>query len=57
MSETAYAVLRNLSPDRIRSADLLSPLLVPRLLPSQLIAHDTLIGSIAAPRLTPSCRS
>jgi hypothetical protein len=41
--------------DRICSADLLSPLLVPRLLLSALIAHDALVGSIAAPWLTPCC--
>jgi hypothetical protein len=43
------------SSDRICSADLLSSLFVPRLLPSPLIAHDALIGSIAPPRLTPCC--
>ena len=44
------------SLDPICSADLLSPLFVPRLLLSPLIAHDALIGSMAAPRLMPSCR-
>ena len=51
---------KGLSPDssldRICSADLLSPLLVPRLLLSPLVAHDALIWSIAAPRLTRCCR-
>src|SRR5258708_28171673 len=50
---------KGLSPDSsldpICSADLLSPLFVPRLLLSPLIAHDALIGSMAAPRLTPCC--
>src|SRR5258707_12295341 len=54
--EPQSAVLGNSSPDRIRSADLLSPLLVTRLLLSPFIAHDALIGSIATPRLTACCR-
>jgi hypothetical protein len=43
------------SLDRICSADLLSSLLVPRLLLSPLITHVALIGSIAALRLTSCC--
>ena len=42
-------LLLDSSLDRICSADLLSPILVPRLLLSPLIAHDALIGSMAAP--------
>jgi len=55
-SESQRAVLPDSSPDRISSAHLLSPLPVARLLLSPLIEHDPLIGSIATPRLTPSCR-
>jgi hypothetical protein len=50
--EPQSAVLGNSSPDRIRSADLLSPRLVTRLLLSPFIAHDALIGSMATPWLT-----
>ena len=45
------------SPDGIRSADLLSPLLIPRLLLPSLIAHDALIRSIAPARVRSRCRS
>src|ERR1700681_3475515 len=55
--EPQCAVLRDSSPDRIRSADLLGTRLVPRLLLSPLITHDALIRSMAAPRLTLCCRS
>ena len=54
--ELQHAMLSDSSPDRIRSAHLLSPLLVPRLLLSALITHDALVGSVASPRLTASCR-
>jgi len=54
--QSQRALLSNSPPGRIRSAHLLSPLLVAWLLLSPLIAHDALIGSMAAPRLTPSWR-
>src|ERR1700694_1292293 len=50
--EPQCAVLRDSSPDRVRSADLLSTLLLPRLLLSPLIAHNALIRTMAAPRFT-----
>jgi len=43
------------SPDGIRSADLLSPLLVPRLLLPSLIAHDALIRSMPPTRVRSRC--
>jgi hypothetical protein len=55
--EPQGAVLPHSSPDRIRSADLLSPLLVPRLLLSSLIAHDALIRSLSPPRVRSRCGS
>jgi hypothetical protein len=55
--EPQCAVLRDSSPDRVRSADLLSTLLVPRLLLSPLIAHNALIRTMAAPRFTLCCRA
>jgi hypothetical protein len=56
LSRTEGGVLPDSSSSRLRSADLLSPLLVPWLFLSSLIAHDALIGSMAAPRLTACCR-
>src|ERR1700682_5512203 len=53
--EPQCAVLRDSSPDRVRSADLLSALLVPRLLLSPLIAHNALIRTMAASRFTLCC--
>ena len=55
--EPQCAVLPGSSPDRIRSADLLCPLLIPRLLLPSLIAHDALIRSIAPARVRSRCRS
>ncbi len=53
--ELQCAVVPDSSPDRIRSADLLSPLLVSRLLLSSLIAHDALIRSMSPARVRSRC--
>jgi hypothetical protein len=55
--QSQCAVLPDSSPDRIRSARLLSTLLVERLLLSPLIAHDALIRSIPTPPIRPCCGS
>src|SRR5947199_10200797 len=56
-AKVGCAVLPDSSPVRIRSADLLSPLLIPRLLLPSLIANDALIRSIPPARVRSHCRS